>query len=216
MSPEELATKRQELIASQAAIARELAALDAQAIEDERKRQLNMELVIEVTEIANGHVRLKHEFNDVLLGVMHKIPSRWWDSVAKEDDISVEHWEEAQRRIAAALPNAKFKYTNGTQEAIHAELEKPDYSVTLSADSKFLMVAVGRADSLIIQRLPGARYNEKKAAWSVPVTEGWRLYERLQPLVKVLWADSAIAIIKHDIEQRTKLDEIALRNESSL
>lgn len=182
----------------------------------EHERQLTMPVVVQVTMTDGGHVRLKTSYNEVYVAVMRKVPSRWWDSNAKEDDISVEHWERAREMILAALPQVQFEMMNGTQEKVEAELAKPDYTVDLTGDSKFLTVAVGRADSLIIQRLPGSSFDNKKNYWKLPVTEGWRLYERLKDQVKVLWSDSALAIIKHDIEQRSKLDEIALRNESNL
>ena len=222
---DELKKKREELIARQQEVARELAALQEEEkramwqAESERLEILkNAPIAIEVTEIGANHVYLAHEYNEVLLQAMRGIPGRIWDSVAKRDIIPIEQWELAQKKIAEALPNASFKYTNGTQESLQKELAAPDYEVTLSPDSKQFYVKVGRADSLIIQRIPGSQwdYTSKNRGWMVPVTEGWRLYERLKDQVKVLWGDSALALIQHDIELRSKLDEIALREFSDI
>lgn len=223
MTREELEQRRQALIAQQASLAAELSALhdEERALiqaDEARKREevRSVALVIEVTEIARGHVYLKTEYNDAFVEIMRQVRGRVWDSVAKQNILPVESWDNAQRLIAEQLPNATLKYTNGTQEELQSELSKPDYEVTLSPDGKWLNVKVGRADSLIIKRIPGSDLDYKTEIWKIPVSEGWRLYDALATKDKVLWADSALALIQSDIEKRQKLDEIALKEDSAI
>src|SRR6266516_4569395 len=69
---------------------------------------------------------------------------------------------------------------------------------------------------MIVMRTPGAEWDGRAMQFKLPIVEGWRLYERLQKLSKVLWSDHALKLVTEDIERRTKLDEIALRSESKL
>lgn len=171
-----------------------------------------------IEKVADGKVFIRAaSFRSDIVDVFRSTPSRFYERTTNQNVIAVEYWTACSERLLA-LPNTTLVHNNGTREQLEALLNAPAYEITTTPDDKFLTVIVTGADSYVISRLPGSRYEEstkkREARWVIPVTEGWRLHDALKSTEKVLWNDRALHLVLTDIEKRAKLDEIAVKHES--
>lgn len=189
--------------------------LRARKAELEKQAQDNLTVTVTATSLQGGAVicAITPDVREDVLTVLRGTPGRWFNGVSKTNTIPVEHWRSFVENVAK-LPNLAVTYGNGTLGEIDNLLNAPRYSVSISTDKRQLAVKLGFKVLVNPLRIPGATYNNKHNVYFIPVSEGWRLWENLAKEVGVEWTDEAKELVLHDIEQRGKLDSIALSEDA--
>lgn len=214
---DEIAARLEALRAEERRLEAELLAAQREETERKAAEELDKPLVITIElKDTKVHAITARKREDVL-NVFKSTKGRFFDWNTDANIIPVEYWAETLDRLSN-LSNIELVYKNGTQQELENLLNSPAYEVNTSPDDKYLLVIVNRADSHIIARTPGAKLEpatkSHEARWLLPITEGWRLYETLKNLERVLWSEHALSVVHKDMERRARLDEIALKTES--
>jgi len=196
------------------------------AYDEEQAKKLR-EMQERVTEIRacdfNGffvNVKVLPEIRADLLAILRNVYGRQYDNYASVNRIPVEHWASLKQQ-ALALPNVKVTHLLGIEEKIRRYETAPEFSIELR-DKNFLVIPHQKAPQHILQRIPGSDFYREKNHWSIPLTEGWRLFEAMEPFASdksgrgVVWGKDALALVESEIERRTKLDAVALKQDSDI
>lgn len=189
--------------------------LRARKAELEKQAQDNLTVTVTATSLQGGAVicAITPDVREDVLTVLRGTPGRWFNGVSKTNTIPVEHWRSFVENVAK-LPNLAVTYGNGTLGEIDNLLNAPRYSVSISTDKRQLAVKLGFKVLVNPLRIPGATYSNKHNLYFIPISEGWRLWENLAKEAGVEWTDEAKELVLHDIEQRGKLDSIALSEDA--
>lgn len=194
--------------------------------EEERQRKLREEQE-RATEIRacdfNGffvNVKVLPEIRTDVLDALRNTFGRQFDAYSAVNRIPVEHWKSLKEKLLA-LPRVKVTHLLGVEEKIRKYETAPEFSIELR-EKHFLVTPHQKAPQSPIRDIPGADFYREKNYWTIPLTEGWRLFEAMEPYAKdeqgrgVVWAKDALALVESEIERRTKLDAVALKQDSDI
>lgn len=139
-------------------------------------------------------------------------PGSFYSTNNKEIIIPIQNWVDYRARVQA-LPATKFEYVNGVVKQIAEALEASDYQVSLS-EGKLIIKLTPWASPYYIERIPGAKYDRFLYAVTLPLVEGYRLWDVLAKEAKVSWTEPAKTATLNEIKKRSELDSIALSNDA--
>jgi SWI/SNF-related matrix-associated actin-dependent regulator of chromatin subfamily A-like protein 1 len=96
------------------------------------------------------------------------------------------------------------------QASVTELLNRPNFVVSLDGRGNRLVIKPGHnVNSNMFLRIPGHKWDYDRKVWTVPVWEGWRVYEQLKVVERVVWEDDASQLIVKDMEKRAQLEELA-------
>ena len=124
-----------------------------------------------------------------------------------EYGIPIGEWIEFATK-ARELENVATKMNKDLKEELDWYLNAPNWLIQVS--EKWITVSYGpRTNHDPLYYVPGATKDVERKMWKVPLTEGWKLYDKLEKIEGVVYTEEAQSYIIKQIEDRSKLDEIA-------
>lgn len=178
--------------------------------ETRKAEELKQPVTITFVALRGNYVHLKNEpFREDVLEVVRNIEGRIWKSYDKENAIPIGQVE-AIITALQLLPSLTITYLDGVKEQIHEELYAPDFQCH-KAVKQFELKVNRRASSYELRRIPGHNYDYHRCIHTIPLSEGWRLYEfsKLPLTGSFVWTDEAKEFVLKQVENRLRLDEIA-------
>lgn len=217
---EALREQYREVRARREALAKHVA--DEQA-KKKREEELNRETEIRACDF-NGffvNVKILPDIRTDILDILRSIYGRQFDVYSGVNRVPVEAWT-TFKNAASVLPHVKITHLLGVMEKIKKYLEQPDFQVAL--ENKVLKVVThAQAPGRYINNIPGAEFFRDKGYWTVPLTEGWRLFQNLESYDAevekkrgVVWQPEALALVESEIERRTTLDTVATQEDAEI
>lgn len=198
--------------------------LAAEEAERQRKLQEQQEKKIECRACDfNGffvNVKVMPEIREDVLQILRSIYGRQFDGFSGVNRIPIDHWETFKTKVTA-LPNVSVTHLLGVAEKIKKFTEAPEFLIELKGN--ILQVTPHhRAITGHIHDLPGAQFFSEKKLYHIPLTEGWRLFERLENYTRdgqpktIIWQPEALTLVEQEIARRAKLDTVALKQDSDI
>jgi SNF2 family DNA or RNA helicase len=188
------------------------------AIERENKRQLEEKrlkeqtkaIVIRATAFTGAMVVTESEYRDDLIALMRTIPGRSYRG-SKENMIPLAEWkrfvEEAEK-----LTNVTVSVSKDVEDELEYNLNAPVWFISLDGNKRWLLCKYGpRAVQTPLYQIPGAEFVRDNKYWKVPLTEGWRLFQKLDGVEGVIYDDEVQAMLVSQVESRARLDKIATK-----
>lgn len=211
MSQEELENIR----AREAELAKQLAQLRADREKLELEIRANKGLVITANRVTDGAVIcVSSDIRDDLLELFRNTPGRWYDGHSKSNSIPLESWNEFHTKLIV-LPKLDFAYVNGVKEEIDKVLNAPRWTIDIAENRKYLEVKLGyKVSTSPLYKTTGTTFHKGTGTYRVQLVEGHKLWLALANEAGVVWSDAAKDMILSDIEKRSKLDVIALKESS--
>lgn len=206
--------KREELIAQQQEIARQLAELDSL----ERAEKEKLELEKPITATVNGLIRQQEvsvslsDFRNDIVEILRTTPGRYYDGYRKINTIPLDSWLALVEKLSTRA-NFVLTYADGSQEEVEKALKAPRYLVTL-LDSKLIVRVKPGTNASIIYNVTSSHYNEKSMCYEIQLNEGWRLWDALKNEENSEWTDEAKNAVLAEIEKRESLDTIAVSEDA--
>lgn len=198
----------------------ELQAKITAAKEEKRKKEMeaaiakaeaekNQPVVVTFTRVVNNYVYLKNEpSRQDILEVLRDTEGRVWKGMERENGVPVGSYDKLVAALSA-LPNITIEYISGVQNEINEILYAPDFKCDLE-ERFFAIKASRKAYSYPLRQLPGHNFDWQRDIHTIPLSEGWRLYELAQNTGSgFVWTDKAKEFVLKQVENRLLLDKIA-------
>ncbi|MBA2706055.1 MAG: DEAD/DEAH box helicase [Blastocatellia bacterium] len=189
------------------------AMLMRQQEEQRRQEELNKEFTMTALRFVQGSVVVNNSDyrQDVVVAQQH-IPTRHYIGNG-ENSFAAEQWPKLKQEMAK-LPNVKILISVALEKEIYAWINSPAWEINLGIRS-FECKLGPKGYTSQIQGVPGAEWKHERKLMLIPLTEGWRLHDKLNVLVekdglKVEWSSGAQKLILKQLEGRARLDEIAM------
>lgn len=167
------------------------------------------------------NVKVLPDNREDILNLLRGIYGRQFDAYTGVNRIPAQFWQ-AFREQVVNLKNVKLTHLMGVEAKIKKFEVAPDFLIELDG-KQFKITAHPLAPTHLLRDIPGAEYFRDKLYWNVPYTEGWRIYKAFEGYTArngnrdgVMWKDDALALVEAEIERRTKMDTIALQQDSDL
>lgn len=187
-----------------------------------RKQELERPTEIRVCDF-NGffaNVKILPEDRSDVSNILRTIYGRERDDYTGVHRIPAESFA-SFRNSVLALPNVKVTHLLGVESKIREYQNAPEYKIDFD-ERYFKVVPHPKAASFPLRDIPGAEWYRDKNLWTIPLTEGWRLFQNLEPITAnkdgrgVVWSPKALALVESEIERRSKLDAVALKLDSNI
>jgi len=209
--------------ADKQALANKLAA-EKEAKEAEEREKARLEALARPTEIRACdfdmfyvNVKVLPDIREDVLNLLRGIYGRQYDAYANVNRIPAQYWK-AFREQVVNLKNVKLTHLIGVEAKIKKFETAPDFLIELDG-KQFKVSAHPMAPTNLIRDIPGADYFREKLYYTIPYTEGWRLYQKLdgyQGERGVIWKPDALELVEAEIKRRTEMDTIALQQDVDL
>lgn len=185
-----------------------------QLVKDEIERNKPSQVIVVSFIPTDYTVRIKlTKYREDVVNVFRSIPGRYFDSYAEENRIPLKHWPELLDKLAK-FEGLEIIYTDGVKEQIKTEMESPDYQVTHD-NGKLVIKFKKSANAGLVSTIPGAKWDNIKGQYTLPLNEGWRLWDSLKDS-NALWDEIAKQEVLNEIAKRQELDSIALAEDVDL
>lgn len=213
----------------QAVIAKQMAELHEQHARSLKQQQeltvqRELEKPIEIRACDfNGmfvNVKVLPDIRSDVLTILRSIYGRQFDSYSSVNRIPIEHWEGFKSRVTA-LPSTKVTHLLGIAEKIDKFLHAPEFLIELK-DRALRVTPHHQAITGAINGIPGAAFSSEKKQYTIPLTEGWRLFNILENYTRhgekreIVWQPEALKLVEAEVERRAKLDSVALKSDSDI
>jgi SWI/SNF-related matrix-associated actin-dependent regulator of chromatin subfamily A-like protein 1 len=171
-------------------------------------QQISMlsKVVIKATHFTGAMIITESEYRDDVLKELRKTEGRVYRG-DRENMIPLGQWKDFVARVTA-LENVTVVIDKAIREELDWHLNAPVWLVKVGL-RWFEAVYGPRADQFPMYSVPGAEKKQEEKMWKIPLTEGWRLYEKLEGVEGVVYTEEASKMILSQIEARAMLDKIA-------
>lgn len=193
----------------------------AEEVEREKVRQEALARPTEVRacdfDMFYVNVKILPDIREDILSLLRGIYARQYDAYTGVNRVPAESWKTFREQVVN-LKNVKLTHLMGVEAKIKKFESAPDYNIELDG-KQFKITAHPKAPTNLLRDIPGAEYFREKLYWTIPYTEGWRVYKALEGYQSdrgVTWKPDALALVETEIERRTKMDTIALQQDSDL
>lgn len=174
-------------------------------------RELEKPVTIRIISVYDSRAYFKHDFRKDVNQVFVSYPKRQYNgtcNVLPNSDVK-DAIEKLQK-----LPNVIVEWDPQALEAFKLDVETPAYLIKLLGGKELAVYVKQGYDSWAISKLPGVKWQQTRNPrfWSVPLTEGWRLPEALEPQIAanlVVFEQEAQDYILDAIHKRATLDTVA-------
>lgn len=220
---EQLRANYREVAERKAALARRLAD-DKRKVEAEELERTRQEALARPTEIRACdfdmffvNVKVLPDLREDITNLLRGIYGRQFDAYTGVNRIPAEYWKQFREQVVN-LKNVKLTHLMGVEAKITRFETLPDFLIELDG-KQFKITSHPKAPTNLLRDIPGAEYFRDKLYWNVPYTEGWRVYNALDGYKGdrgAVWKDDALKLVEAEMERRTKMDTIALQQDSDL
>lgn len=135
-------------------------------------------LTFEVTSFDEQNVIIKGEYRVDALEVFKTTVGRLYRGMTQENSIPIGYWIGCRDRLLA-LPNVTITYRDDIEQRIEEALFAPLFRVALET-TIITVKPHRRAATYGIRDIPGCDWNYSKNFYTMPKSEGWRLWEFLE------------------------------------
>lgn len=216
------------LEAAERELAEKLAALRAKRsqleLAEKEKAEREKPLNLLVTDIRGSIIFVEGNQRPDLLEIWRETPGRIFRGYTNGNErgingIPLAQWQETLEKIRA-LPNTTINFDIGVEEKIDWHLNAAPWEVDIYNSHLKGIQFIARPGPEVnrwkpnLSSIPGTDWDHNKEAFFVPVTEGWRIFERLQGIDGVIYSDAAKEMIFTQVEDRHKLDKIIEQEDS--
>lgn len=207
----ELEKKKKELAAKTVEINNAIAA-------EKKRMELDKEQLITIEKVANGLITLNTHGTprQDVLELLRATPSRNYDHIYQQNYIHITYWEQFKTNFEK-LEKVKLVYKDELKEKLEQYFTEPLWHVKMT--DKFIVIknAERNTQMYILDKIPSKMYNTMVKAVVVPFSEGWRVIQVLGPPSQdVIYEADVMELIEKQIEQRKKMDEVALAMDADL
>lgn len=177
-------------------------------LEAARKARLEKPVVIKAIALSGAMVVTESDYRDDLVEYFRTIPGRSYRG-SKENMIPLNEWK-AFVAGAESLMNVTVVISDAVKAEMEWQLNAPTWLIKLDTNKRWIIAVYGpRANMNPLYAIPGAEIKSQEKHWKVPLTEGWRLFEKMQGIEGVVYEDDVQALLLAQVEQRGRLDTIA-------
>lgn len=182
--------------------------LNAVALEHARQQRMEKPVHLKVIALSGAMVVTEGDTRDDVLEIMRAVPGRSYRG-NRENMIPLAEWKGFLTKLAE-LKNVAVTCTEKVQAELDWYLNAPSWLIKLDTNKRWLNCVYGpRTNHQPMYAVPGAEHKGDSRMWRVPLTEGWRLFERLESVEGVVYEDEVQKLIVGQVEARAKLDKIA-------
>jgi SNF2 family DNA or RNA helicase len=133
--------------------------------------------------------------------------------------IPIKTWPETEEKLLA-LPNTSISWDKEATEKYDWLLNAPPWEVeitTIRGNLAFKAKAGPEQNNWTTKlgSIPGNQWNWSDKFYDIPMSEGWRIFDKLHDVEGVVYAEDARILIMEQVENRGKLDKIAKAEDSS-
>src|SRR5215203_596378 len=149
--------------------------------------------------------RVRPDVIEVIESYPNAIVNRWRASFI----VPIANWDSLVETVVKR-DNVTISQSAEIVKQIDYLLNTPAWQIELSPDKRKLLAKYGPGSRYhILGEIPGAENQWEKKYYTIPLSEGWRIFDKMQQENGVVWNEDAQAIVIGQIEARTKLDKIA-------
>jgi SNF2 family DNA or RNA helicase len=196
-----------QLLKQQFELSTKLAEIKKQKEELRLKQELAQPITVTFTEIRGNFLHFKNEPYRADLLPAIKVEGRIWKSADMTNAIPFGSYQKLIENLKA-LPNLTIKYAEGIERQINEELFSPDFQCDIEA--KYFVVRCSRkAYTYHLRQIPGSNFDYNRNLYTIPLSEGWRLFEFSKKESSFAWTDAAKEFVIKQVENRLTLDSIA-------
>jgi SNF2 family DNA or RNA helicase len=178
------------------------------ALEAAKAAKLGKPIVIKAIALSGAMVVTDSEYRDDLVEYFRTVPGRSYRG-HRENMIPLSEWK-AFVTGAESLKNVTVTVSAACKDEMDWQLNAPTWLIKLDTNKRWLIAVYGpRANMNPMYAIPGAEIKTTEKHWKIPLTEGWRLFEKMQGIEGVVYEDEVQALLIAQVEQRGKLDVIA-------
>lgn len=196
----------------------------AEALAEELKK----EIIVGIVSIQGGNVLTQSLARSDVLKVWATIKNRAfrgynnYEGPGKEtlgkNLIPIKEWSTCEERLLA-LPNLTIEWEPEAAEKYDWMLNAPPWEVDLTTiRGNLAFKAIAGPDQTIwsteLRAIPGSAWNYEGKFYDLPLSEGWRIFEKLAKIEGVVYSEAARILIVQQVEGRAKLDKIAKSEDS--
>lgn len=192
----------------------ELRAKREEAEREEKERALaDTPITVRARALFGALIMTDSDFRPDVIEVLRNTPGRLYKG-NRENQIPLKEWHNFVERVTA-LSQVKIAYNLGVEAQIDYQLNAPIWLIK-KEKAHFAAIPGPGGYANIVHGIPGTRLDtqRKPATYLVPLTEGWRLMEKLSEIEGVVIEDDALTFIEQQITDRAKIDTIALQEDS--
>ena len=189
---------------------------------EERSRPIS----IKVMSLTGGSLLIESEYRHDVVEYFKTIPGRMFRGYSNEYNrdapklgknlIPIAEWKKAEETLTQEFNGVTITWTLGVKEEMEWYTTAPPWEVIVHPSRRHFLAKVGPRQSgyRLLSSIPGADWDEASRSWKTPLTEGWRLYKKLEGVEGVVYAEDAKEIIFEQVKRRAELDIIARKEDS--
>jgi SWI/SNF-related matrix-associated actin-dependent regulator of chromatin subfamily A-like protein 1 len=189
--------------------AKEAAPVVVKKEDEEPPKPVLPPVTIKALQFTGAMIMIESDYREDLVEVLRGVEGRSYRG-SKQNLIPLAEWKKFVA-AATALPAVSIKMDKELHDELDWHLNAPVWLVAVGL--RWFECKFGpRAQQTPMYAIPGAEYKVEQKMWRVPLTEGWRLYQKLEGIDGVVYTDEAQSMIVGQIEARGMLDKIAKMN----
>lgn len=187
--------------------------------EREKRRALKAEVTLRVLMVSAGGLVVEGPKRWDVLEIMQSTPGRAFRGYTGDGNgknmVPIKEWDRCQERLLSR-PNVTITFESGVKDELEWILTAPPWAVSLHPNGREILAKPGPGQSGygVLSHVPGAKDDAGSKSWSMPTSEGWRLYEALSKTEGVVYTEDARKLIYEQVESRARLDQIAKQEDS--
>lgn len=171
-----------------------------------KQKEAEKPIEVKIISLVSGNILVESDWREDIVALYRSIPNRSYRG-ARENLIPLAEWGRFEAELRK-LPKVKVLIADATKKEIEWYLNAPTWAIEIGK-RHFECAAGPRAVTHIIYSIPGVEWKADKKMMLVPLSEGWRLWEKLEPVEGVIWSEEASAMVIDQIDRRGRLDQIA-------
>lgn len=189
--------------------------------EKRRKEELSRKVVVHFRSLHSGAVLVENEYREDVVRVFQSIPGRMFRGYNPEklgrNLVPVAQLGNLTEKLEN-LENVEVWWQTGLKEEIDWYLNAPPWEVTVHPSRRHLIVKIGPRNQNwnIFYNSPGSDWDYELRSWRIPTSEAWRVFNILKDIEGVVYSPDAKEIVFKQVEARTKIDQIAKKEDSDL
>jgi hypothetical protein len=182
-----------------------------------KEKELEKVQVIIIEKIQNGYITLDTNGTPRIdvLELLRATPSRNYNHVTQRNTIDIRYWNQFKESLDK-LPNIELSYLEKNKEYLENYFSEKLWRVSKGDKAIIIKNAERNKDLWKLSKIPSASWNTMVKATTVPYSEGWRVIQVLPLSDEVEYTPEVLELIQKQVEQRKKMDEVALKQDADI
>lgn len=201
----------------QATLAQRTLELNNKIAEAKKRKELEQIQLIIIEKVEHGLVTIDTNGkprSDVLT-LLGATPSRRYDWSSFRNTIDIRYFPDFLDKVKT-YPNVEVKYLEKNEEYLKNYFTEPMWNISKGEKSIIIKKAERNLDTFRVQKIPSATYNTQKKEFNAPFSEGWRVIQVFPIGEDVSYTNEVLELISKQVEQRRKMDEVALNKDADI